>query len=117
MILYLKFWEIFFELDVVIDGASDVRSEKRKETSVCEERLFETVVQETIVALDDFLEISDFIKIFFQFMIILLDNFFTEIVAESFDEGQNSMVEFVSILEALHLSEFFERLEHDPAFT
>ena len=69
------------------------------------------------MALDDFLEISDFVKIFFQFMIILFDNFFTEIVAESFDEGQNSMVEFVSIFEALHLSKFFERLQHDPAFT
>ena len=47
------------------------------------------------MALYDFLEIFYFLKIFVQLMAILFNYLLTEIVAKSFDECQNPMIQFI----------------------
>ena len=67
------------------------------------------------MALDDFFEVFYFLEIFVQLMEILLYNFFAEVVAQSFYEGENSVVQFICIFEAFHRPNLLQGLEHEPA--
>jgi hypothetical protein len=67
------------------------------------------------VTLDDFLEIFGVLQLSGQFKPILLDDLLAEIVAESLNESQYSVIELVGIFEALHSAHFLHRLQHQPA--
>lgn len=87
VVLVLDFGEVVFELDVVVNGAANVRSQERKELGTGEQRLVEASVQEFVMAFYYCLEVLSLLQLCSQLEPVPLDDFLTQIVDEPFQEG------------------------------